>query len=36
MRGFGQLRHLHKETVRIDRLIEDEFEKFEPEDMATR
>ena len=32
MRGFGALRHLHKETVRIQRLIDEEFEKIEPED----
>ncbi|HEY2663209.1 MAG TPA: hypothetical protein VGI47_02620 [Candidatus Binataceae bacterium] len=32
MRGFGGLRHLHKETVRIQRLIDEEFEKIEPED----
>ncbi len=25
MRGFGALRHLHKETVRIQRLIDEEF-----------
>ena len=28
----GQLRHLHKETQRINRIIEEEFEKIEPED----
>jgi hypothetical protein len=33
MRGFGGLRHLHKETVRIQRLIDEEFEKIEPEDF---
>ena len=33
MRGFGALRHLHKETVRSQRLIDEEFEKIEPEDM---
>lgn len=33
MRGFGALRHLHKETVRIQRLIDEEFEKIEPEDL---
>jgi len=26
MRGFGKLRHLRKETARINRLIEEEFE----------
>jgi len=33
MRGFGGLRHLHKETVRIQRLIDEEFERIEPEDL---
>lgn len=33
MRGFGALRHLHKETVRIQRLIDEEFETIEPEDL---
>ena len=28
----GGLRHLHNETVRIQRLIDEEFEKIEPED----
>ena len=28
----GGLRHLHKETVRINRLIAQEFEQIEPED----
>jgi len=32
MKLAGGLRHLHNETVRIDRLIEEEFEKVEPED----
>ena len=32
MKGFGALRHLHKETARIERLIEEEFEQIEPED----
>jgi hypothetical protein len=32
MRGFGKLRHLHEETVRIQRLIDEEFETIEPED----
>jgi hypothetical protein len=30
----GGLRHLSKETARINRLIEQEFEKIEPEEMA--
>jgi hypothetical protein len=29
----GGLKHLHKETERINRIIEEEFEKIEPEDM---
>ena len=32
MKSFGKLRHLHKETARINRIIEEEFEKIEPED----
>lgn len=28
----GRLRHLHKETARINKLIEAEFETIEPED----
>ena len=32
MKGFGQLRHLRKETARINRIIEEAFEKIEPED----
>jgi hypothetical protein len=31
MRGAGALKHLHKETVRIQKLIDDEFEQIEPE-----
>ena len=30
----GKLRHLRKETARIQTLIEQEFEKVEPEDWA--
>jgi len=30
--GFGALRHLHKETERINRIIEEEFEQLEDED----
>ena len=30
----GGLRHLSKETARINKLIEEEFEKIEPEDWA--
>ena len=29
----GGLKHLHKETERINRIIEKEFEKIEPEDL---
>lgn len=32
MDAFGKLKHLHKETVRIDRIIEQEFGQIEPED----
>jgi hypothetical protein len=32
MQGFGQLRHLHRESLRIQRIIEEEFEQIEPED----
>ncbi|HVB87518.1 MAG TPA: hypothetical protein VNK23_12730 [Candidatus Dormibacteraeota bacterium] len=32
MSAFGKLRNLPKETARINRLIEEEFEKIEPED----
>jgi hypothetical protein len=32
MKTFGKLHHLHKETVRINRIIENEFRKLEPED----
>jgi hypothetical protein len=32
MEAFGKLRHLRKETARINRLIEEEFEQIEPED----
>ncbi len=32
MAAFGKLRHLRKETARINRLIEEEFEQIETED----
>lgn len=32
MKGFGGLRHLHAENVRIQKVIDEEFEKIEPED----
>jgi len=28
----GGLKHLHKETIRINKIIEEEFERIEPED----
>ena len=31
MKGAGKLRHLHKETVRIQRIIDKEFGQIEPE-----
>jgi len=32
MAAFGKLRHLRKETARINRIIEEEFEQIEAED----
>jgi hypothetical protein len=32
MKGFGKLRGLHAETVRINRIMEKEFGQIEPED----
>lgn len=32
MTGFGKLRRLHKETVRVQSIIDQEFEAIEPED----
>jgi len=32
MQGFGKLKHLHRETVRLQSLIDEEFEVIEPED----
>jgi len=32
MKSFGALRHLHNENVRIQKIIDEEFEKIEPED----
>ncbi len=32
MKHVGGLRHLRKETARINRIIEEEFEQIEPED----
>ena len=34
MKSFGKLRHLHKETLKINRIIEEEFGKIEPEDWT--
>ena len=34
MKGFGKLRQLHSETARIEGIIEREFERIEPEDLA--
>lgn len=33
MQGFGQLKHLHEETIRVQTRIEQEFEVIEPEDQ---
>ena len=30
----GELAHLHKETIRIQKIISDEFEQIEPEDWT--
>lgn len=32
MEAFGKLRHLHKEAVKINRIIEEEFGQIEAED----
>jgi len=32
MKTFGKLRHLHKETARINRIMEEEFGQVETED----
>lgn len=32
MAAFGKLKHLRKETARINRIIEQEFEQIEPEE----
>jgi len=34
MRGFGKLKRLHGETVRLQSIIDQEFEVIEPEDRA--
>lgn len=33
MKTFGKLRNLHKETVRVNRVIEEEFGQIESEDQ---
>jgi len=32
MRAFGALRDLHREALRVERLIEEEFERIDEED----
>jgi predicted transcriptional regulator len=32
MQGFGQLRHLHEETRKIEKVITEEFSRIDPED----
>ncbi|HSV24148.1 MAG TPA: hypothetical protein VLJ17_14110 [Xanthobacteraceae bacterium] len=34
MQGSGKLKHLHKETVRVQSMIDQEFEVIEPEDRS--
>jgi hypothetical protein len=34
MKAVGELRHLRHETARINKLIEEEFEKIEPQTQA--
>ena len=34
MQGFGKLRRLHKETVRLQSVVDQEFEVIEPEDRG--
>jgi hypothetical protein len=34
MRAYGALRHLRRDRKRVERVIESEFEKIEPEDRA--
>jgi hypothetical protein len=33
MKSMGGLRHLHKENLRIQKLIDEEFGRLEPEDL---
>jgi len=32
MKGFGRLKRLHRETVRVQSVVDEEFEVIEPED----
>ena len=32
MKGFGKLKRLHKETIRVQSIVDEEFEVIEPED----
>lgn len=32
LESFGKLRHLHEETIKINKIIEQEFGQLEPED----
>ena len=34
MAAFGKLRHLHKETAKISRMIEEEFEQIDAEERS--
>ena len=34
MECAGELAHLHKETLRIEKIIDEEFEEIEPEDRT--
>jgi len=34
MRGFGKLKRLHRETARVQSLVDEEFEVIEPEDRV--
>ncbi len=33
MQGFGKLKRLHKETARVQSVVDEEFEVIEPEDQ---
>jgi hypothetical protein len=34
MEGFGKLKRLHRETMRVQAIIDEEFETIEPEDRS--